>query len=312
MAARVDAFCWARLPCDDRRRRRGLRHSAKYGRASSSRSRASLDVGRVLHRSEHRDDDLMAGLSSADIRASSRERSVDRRSSCSFDAILQKKGADIVTIDEDATVGEAARMLADLGIGALVIAPAGQVRGILSERDIVRGSPPTASEVLDTPVASLMTTAVATVRLDDGIDTLMATMTEQRVRHLPVRRRRQPGRHREHRRRGQTSSRRAPGRGPDAARLHRNRSLTRFALFSALDSADETTCIIDTDMADAARASIPATAVADELLKLTSKVLAALERGDGGVRGRTGEQAGRSATARGPGPGSRCARDRTN
>jgi CBS domain-containing protein len=101
-------------------------------------------------------------------------------------AILQKKGADIVTIDEDATIGEAARMLAEFKIGALVIATDGQVRGILSERDIVRGLASQGLGVLDAPVASLMTTAVATCVLDDGIDALMATMTEQRVRHLPV------------------------------------------------------------------------------------------------------------------------------
>jgi CBS domain-containing protein len=101
-------------------------------------------------------------------------------------AILQKKGADIVTIDEDATVGEAARMLAERKIGALIIAADDQVRGILSERDIVRGLATQGVGVLDAPVARLMTTAVATCVLDDGIDSLMATMTEQRVRHLPV------------------------------------------------------------------------------------------------------------------------------
>ncbi len=101
-------------------------------------------------------------------------------------AILQKKGADIVTIDEDATVGEAARMLAERRIGALIIAADDRVRGILSERDIVRGLATQGVGVLDAPVASLMTTTVATCVLDDGIDTLMATMTEQRVRHLPV------------------------------------------------------------------------------------------------------------------------------
>jgi CBS domain-containing protein len=100
--------------------------------------------------------------------------------------ILQQKGDDVVTIDENATVGEAARVLADLGIGALVIAPAGQVRGILSERDIVRGLASRGAEVLDTPVSSLMTTAVATCALDDGVDALMVTMTSRRVRHVPV------------------------------------------------------------------------------------------------------------------------------
>jgi CBS domain-containing protein len=101
-------------------------------------------------------------------------------------AILQQKGADVVTIDEDATISEAAGMLAEVGIGALVIAPDGQLRGILSERDIVRGLAQRGAAVLDAPVASLMTTDVSTCALDDGVDALMATMTSERVRHLPV------------------------------------------------------------------------------------------------------------------------------
>ena len=114
-------------------------------------------------------------------------------------AILQKKGADIVTIDDDASIAEAARTLAQFKIGALVIASDGQVRGILSERDIVRGLATQGVGVLDAPVASLMTTTVATCVLDDGIDALMATMTEQTSAPPPGRRRRRVGRHREHR-----------------------------------------------------------------------------------------------------------------
>jgi CBS domain-containing protein len=102
-------------------------------------------------------------------------------------AILQAKGADVVTIDDQATVGEAARTLAKHGIGALVIASDDQdVRGILSERDIVRGLATQGLAVLDSPVSTLMTTAVTTCTPDDGLDALMATMTDQRVRHVPV------------------------------------------------------------------------------------------------------------------------------
>lgn len=102
-------------------------------------------------------------------------------------AILQAKGADVVTIDDDATVGEAARTLAKHGIGALVVASAEHgVQGILSERDIVRGLATQGLAVLDAPVGSLMTTVVATCAPEDGLDALMATMTDQRVRHLPV------------------------------------------------------------------------------------------------------------------------------
>jgi CBS domain-containing protein len=102
-------------------------------------------------------------------------------------SILQQKGADVVTVEESATVREAARSLAEHRIGALVIAPDGeQARGILSERDVVRAIAEHGSQALDLPVSQLMTTVLATCSLDDGVDTLMATMTERRVRHLPV------------------------------------------------------------------------------------------------------------------------------
>jgi CBS domain-containing protein len=101
-------------------------------------------------------------------------------------AILQQKGADVITIDGDATVGEAARSLAEARIGALVIATERHVQGILSERDIVRGLAERGLEILDVPVRTLMTTVVTTCSPDDSLETLMTTMTARRVRHLPV------------------------------------------------------------------------------------------------------------------------------
>jgi CBS domain-containing protein len=101
-------------------------------------------------------------------------------------SILRQKGSEVVVVDETATIDEAARMLAEHRIGALVIAPEGRIQGILSERDIVRGFAERGSEVLVAPVAALMTTVVASCGLDDSADDLMATMTEQRIRHVPV------------------------------------------------------------------------------------------------------------------------------
>jgi CBS domain-containing protein len=101
-------------------------------------------------------------------------------------SILGQKGTEVVTVDESATIDHAARLLAEHRIGALVIAPEGQISGILSERDIVRGIAERGAEVLDAPVAALMTTVVATCALDDSADDLMATMTEHRIRHVPV------------------------------------------------------------------------------------------------------------------------------
>jgi CBS domain-containing protein len=101
-------------------------------------------------------------------------------------AILQQKGGDVITAPDDATVGEAARKLARHRIGALVVVDGEALRGILSERDIVRGLAERGAAVLDAPVSSLMTTDVTTCGLDDRVDDLMATMTDHRFRHLPV------------------------------------------------------------------------------------------------------------------------------
>jgi len=101
-------------------------------------------------------------------------------------AILQQKGSDVTTIDGDATVGEAAQLLAEARIGALVIAADRRVQGILSERDIVRCLAERGLDVLELPVRSLMTTVVTTCSPDESLDALMAKMTELRVRHLPV------------------------------------------------------------------------------------------------------------------------------
>jgi CBS domain-containing protein len=102
-------------------------------------------------------------------------------------AILHQKGADVVTVEESATLREAARSLGEHGIGALVIAPsAREVRGIISERDVVRAIAEHGPDALDLPVSRFMTTTLATCTPDDGVDALMATMTSRRVRHLPV------------------------------------------------------------------------------------------------------------------------------
>jgi CBS domain-containing protein len=95
-------------------------------------------------------------------------------------------GADVVTIPPDGTVREALALLAEHGIGALVVTAGGRVLGIVSERDIVRQLHRMGAAVLDVEVAQLMAREVLSCRLDDDVDTIAATMTEQRTRHLPV------------------------------------------------------------------------------------------------------------------------------
>jgi len=101
--------------------------------------------------------------------------------------ILAQKGTDVATVVPSSTVAAAVAELGRQRIGALVVSPDGRaIEGILSERDVVRGLAELGPGVLDQPVSALMTSEVTTCVSDDTADILMALMTEQRIRHLPV------------------------------------------------------------------------------------------------------------------------------
>lgn len=102
-------------------------------------------------------------------------------------SILQEKGHDIIGIDEDATLMEAVAILAEKRVGALLVRDSkGDIAGMLSERDIVRGLSAEGAPLLEKTVASLMTRAVVTITPQDSVNHVMAVMTHRRFRHLPV------------------------------------------------------------------------------------------------------------------------------
>jgi CBS domain-containing protein len=101
--------------------------------------------------------------------------------------ILRSKGRDVITMDSEATLSEAARLLARRHIGALVVVDRnGGVAGILSERDIVRAMAEHSVAALAQSVSRHMTRAVSTCSETDTVDELMETMTHGRFRHMPV------------------------------------------------------------------------------------------------------------------------------
>ncbi|GAA5117612.1 CBS domain-containing protein [Alloalcanivorax gelatiniphagus] len=101
--------------------------------------------------------------------------------------VIQGKGSQVVvTIGPDATVRELVALLAEHNVGALVVSEDGErVSGIVSERDVVRRLHADAA-VLDTAVSSIMTADVRTCAGEDSLTDLMQTMTEHRIRHVPV------------------------------------------------------------------------------------------------------------------------------
>ena len=102
--------------------------------------------------------------------------------------ILKGKGDQVATIRPEDSVSEAVILLADKGVGALVVSRDGQsIDGIVSERDVVRSlAKGGASAALTNPVSSIMTAEVLTCAPSDRVGHLMGLMTEHRIRHIPV------------------------------------------------------------------------------------------------------------------------------
>lgn len=101
--------------------------------------------------------------------------------------VLRRKGASVVTIAPDASVREMLAVLAEHGIGAVVVSGDGAaLDGIVSERDVVRALSSDGDAVLDGPVSAIMTAEVETCGPTAVLEQLMAVMTERRIRHLPI------------------------------------------------------------------------------------------------------------------------------
>lgn len=102
-------------------------------------------------------------------------------------AILNLKGSDIVTIAQDASLGDAVARLAEQRIGAIVVTDSDRtVQGIISERDVVRLIGERGVGVLEEPLGTLMTRTVVTCTPDETIPVIMERMTRGRFRHVPV------------------------------------------------------------------------------------------------------------------------------
>ena len=101
-------------------------------------------------------------------------------------AILSGKGSEVATVAVGSSVGEAVKLLADRKIGAVPVLEAGEIRGIFSERDLVRCVCDHGADVLGWPVDRVMSSPVETVGTATPILAALATMTQRRMRHLPV------------------------------------------------------------------------------------------------------------------------------
>ena len=100
--------------------------------------------------------------------------------------ILQTKGDQVWTIEPQASVFDALKLMADKGIGALVVVENEKVAGIFSERDYARKVILEGRSSKETPVRQIMTEHVITVEQATTVEVCMGLMTDRRIRHLPV------------------------------------------------------------------------------------------------------------------------------
>jgi CBS domain-containing protein len=100
--------------------------------------------------------------------------------------LLRNKGFDVITVRPGTPVTEVISLLREYNLGAVVVSADGrQVSGIVTERDIVRRLAED-TEFLTGPVSEIMTADVHTCKAADSVQSLMTTMTDRRIRHLPV------------------------------------------------------------------------------------------------------------------------------
>ena len=101
-------------------------------------------------------------------------------------AILDTKGHQILSVEPDARLSAAVKLLGERKIGAVLVMSQGRLEGILSERDIVRALAKEGPPALAMTARQLMTADIHTVRPGTTINQALAEMTDRRIRHLPV------------------------------------------------------------------------------------------------------------------------------
>jgi len=100
--------------------------------------------------------------------------------------LLASKPVEVHSIAPDAPVIEALRLMAEKGIGAVLVLDNGKLAGILSERDYARKIALLGRSSADTPVRDIMTAELHSVSPDDSVEHCMQVVTDGPIRHLPV------------------------------------------------------------------------------------------------------------------------------
>ena len=100
--------------------------------------------------------------------------------------LLDSKGREIISIAEDASVYDAIKLMADHGVGSLLVMDGVELKGIVTERDYARKVIIKGRSSESTQVGEIMTRDLVTTTSAQTVNECMTMMSERRIRHLPV------------------------------------------------------------------------------------------------------------------------------
>jgi CBS domain-containing protein len=100
--------------------------------------------------------------------------------------ILIRKGGDVLSIEPEASVYDAARLMNERKVGSVLVCEAGRLAGIFTERDVLQRIVAQRRDPVDTRVRDVMTEQVACCQLHTTLDEARGVMKNRRIRHLPV------------------------------------------------------------------------------------------------------------------------------
>ncbi len=100
--------------------------------------------------------------------------------------LLDRKGSEIISIVQDASVFDAIKLMADRGVGSLLVMDGRDLRGIVTERDYARKVIVKGRSSESTEVGEIMSTDLVTATSRQTVNECMKLMTDRRIRHLPI------------------------------------------------------------------------------------------------------------------------------